>query len=157
VQVNCDNPFLSPSMVQEFCTNLGLGPGDTTTLLIGRRNTEGGGRQDDIGHQAFRVVAGIRGGITDDWRYDAYFQHGKTERASTFLNDFSIVRTTRALQVAIDQRTDPETGEPLNPRPSAPRSACPSWTAPTRTVCPGTSSRRAASRLRPFGTCRRRD
>lgn len=115
VQVNCDNPFLSPSMVQEFCTNLGLGPGDTTTLLIGRRNTEGGGRQDDIGHQAFRVVAGIRGGITDDWRYDAYFQHGKTERASTFLNDFSIVRTARALQVAIDQRTDPETGEPLNP------------------------------------------
>jgi len=114
VQVNCNNPFLSPSMVQEWCTNLGLGPDDTTTLLIGRRNTEGGPRQDDIGHQAFRVVAGIRGAITDDWRYDAYFQHGKTERASTFLNDFSIVRTARALQAAIDNRLDPETGEPLN-------------------------------------------
>ena len=107
-QVNCSNPFLSPSMVQEWCTNFGLGPDDFTTLLVGRRNTEGGGRQDDIGHQAYRVVAGLRGEVLDNWSFDVYFQQGSTERSSTFLNDFSITRTGRALQAVID----PETGEP---------------------------------------------
>src|SRR5690606_631361 len=49
----------------------------------------------------------------EDWTYDAYFQHGTSERASTFLNDFSIARTQRAVQVAIDTRVD-ETGAPVN-------------------------------------------
>lgn len=109
VNVSCSNPLLSPDQVQEFCTRFGLGPDDTGVVLIGRRNVEGGARQDDIGHTAFRVVAGIRGSINDNWQYDAYFQHGRTERASTYLNDFSIVRTLRALDVILH----PDTGEPV--------------------------------------------
>jgi iron complex outermembrane recepter protein len=114
VQLNCDNPFLSPSMVQEFCTAGGLGLDDFTTVYPGRRNIEGGGRQDDIGHEAYRIVAGFRGDITPDWNFDAYFQHGKTQRSSTYLNDFSIVRLGRALQVRVDDRVD-EAGQPVNP------------------------------------------
>jgi iron complex outermembrane recepter protein len=112
--VNCGNPLLSPSQIQTFCTDLGLGPDDFTTLLIGRRNVEGGGRQDDIGHQSYRVVAGLRGELTSDWSWDAYFQHGTTERSSTSLNDFSIARTDRSLQVALDDRLD-ASGAPLDP------------------------------------------
>lgn len=108
VEVNCDNPLLSAAQVQEFCGQFGLGPDDSGLALIGRRNVEGGGRQDDIGHQAYRIIGGVRGSIGDLWNYDAYVQHGTTERSSTYLNDFSIARTIRALQV----RTDPETGEP---------------------------------------------
>lgn len=112
--INCDNPLLSAQQVAEFCTAAGLGPNDFATVFTGRRNTEGGGRQDDIGHDSFRIVAGLRGDITPEWRYDFYFQHGRTRRASTFLNDFSITRFNRALQVRIDDRVD-ETGEPVDP------------------------------------------
>lgn len=108
VDVNCDNPLLSPSQVENFCTAQGLGPADMTTLLVGRRNVEGGGRQDDIEHSSFRVVAGFRGDLSENWSYDTYFQHGRTERDSTYLNDFSIVRLGRALQVRIDDRVTDE-------------------------------------------------
>jgi iron complex outermembrane receptor protein len=114
LQVNCDNPLLSASQVEQFCTASGLSGSDLATLQVGRRNTEGGGRQDDIGHQSYRLLAGLRGDVAADWRYDAYFQHGTSERASTFLNDFSIARTQRAVQIGIDQRLD-EAGQPLDP------------------------------------------
>jgi iron complex outermembrane recepter protein len=112
VELNCDNPLLSASQVAQFCTAAGLGPDDTTTVFPGRRNTEGGGRQDDIEHESFRVVAGLRGDISEDWQYDAYFQHGTTNRSSTYLNDFSITRLGRSMQVRIDDRV--EDGEPVN-------------------------------------------
>ena len=102
--ISCSNPLWSAQMVQEFCTNLGLGPTDNATLLIGRRNTEGGGRQDDIGHESYRIVAGLRGELTDILSYDVYFQHGETKRNSTYLNDFSIRRTGLALN-AVDDGT----------------------------------------------------
>ncbi|HEU4779419.1 MAG TPA: TonB-dependent receptor [Steroidobacteraceae bacterium] len=97
--ISCANPLWSASMVEEFCTNLGLTAADSATLLIGRRNTEGGGRQDDIGHESYRIVAGVRGELNDMLSYDAYFQHGETKRNSTYLNDFSIRRTGLALNV----------------------------------------------------------
>jgi hypothetical protein len=96
-----------------FCDDQELGPNDSTHLLIGRRNTEGGGRQDDIGHEAYRAVLGVKGGVGDIWNYDVSFQHGVTRRNSTYLNDFSIVRTGRALQARIDDRLDGD-GNPLN-------------------------------------------
>lgn len=113
IEVNCDNPLLSASQVANFCTAAGLGPMDTTTIYPGRRNIEGGGRQDDIEHDSFRVVAGFRGDLGESWSYDTYFQHGQTERSSTYLNDFSITRLGRALQVRIDDRV--EDGGPVDP------------------------------------------
>ena len=62
-------------------------------MLIGRRNTEGGGRQDDIGHESYRIVAGVRGDINDVLSYDAYYLNGEVKRNSTYLNDFSTRRT----------------------------------------------------------------
>jgi iron complex outermembrane recepter protein len=111
VDVNCDNPLLSPAQIANFCTAGGLGPTDDTTLLVARRNVEGGGRQDDIEHDSFRIVAGLRGDLGENWNYDTYFQQGQTERQSTYLNDFSIERLGRSLQVRIDDRTDD--GEPV--------------------------------------------
>jgi len=107
-RVNCDNPLLSPSMVQTWCTQFGLGPTDITDVLIGRRNVEGGGRQDDIGHEAYRFVAGFRGDITPTWSYDGYFQHGRTKRNSTYNNDMSLVREARSLQVRNDANGVPQ-------------------------------------------------
>ena len=100
--VNCNNPYWSASMRQEFCGQFGLGPNDYGQLLIGRRNTEGGGRQDDIGHSSYRLVTGVRGELNDMLSYDAYLLHGETKRNSTYQNDFSSRRTALALNAATD-------------------------------------------------------
>src|SRR5688572_14877340 len=100
--VNCNNPYWSPSMVQEFCGQFGLAADDFGQILIGRRNTEGGGRQDDIGHESYRIVAGVRGDINDVLSYDAYYLNGEVKRNSTYLNDFSTRRTALALNAAPD-------------------------------------------------------
>jgi iron complex outermembrane recepter protein len=111
--LNCNNPLWSPSMKNEFCTQFGLGDDDFAQVLIGRRNTEGGGRQDDIGHQSYRIVTGVRGEINDILSYDGYLLHGETKRNSTYFNDFSSRRTALALNVDIDTRLKPD-GTPVN-------------------------------------------
>jgi outer membrane receptor protein involved in Fe transport len=64
-----------------------------------RRDVEGGGRQDDLQHTTYRIVGGMRGQLSDVWSYDAYYQYGRVNFAETYLNDFSVTRLTRALDV----------------------------------------------------------
>jgi len=70
-----------------------------------RRNVEGGGRQDDLQHTSFRIVAGMRGDLNDVWSYDTYYQYAQTNFAQTYLNDFSVTRLTRALDVIDNPNT----------------------------------------------------
>ena len=70
-----------------------------------RRNVEGGGRQDTLQHTSFRVVAGMRGDLSDVWSYDTYYQFGRVNFAETYLNDFSINRISRALDVVDNPAT----------------------------------------------------
>ncbi|MGH8178527.1 MAG: TonB-dependent receptor domain-containing protein [Steroidobacter sp.] len=104
--VPCNNPLFTPSEQQAFCTQYGLSTAadsdDTINVLVGRRNVEGGGRQNDIGHQSFRAVLGLRGDISDAWSYDAYGQIGESQLTSNQTNDFSITRLGRALDVVRD-------------------------------------------------------
>ncbi|WP_294192235.1 TonB-dependent receptor, partial [uncultured Sphingomonas sp.] len=64
-----------------------------------RRNVEGGARQDDLQHTAYRIVAGARGDVAKGLTYDAYYQYGRTNYSETYLNDFSVTRLGRALDV----------------------------------------------------------
>ena len=73
-----------------------------------RRNVEGGGRDDDLRHTDYRVVAGMRGDPLPGISYDAYYQTGHTLRQETYFNDFSVTR----LNFALDIVTDPATGLP---------------------------------------------
>jgi outer membrane receptor protein involved in Fe transport len=102
--LSCSNPLWSASEFQEWCGQFGLTEDDTTVLLPGKRNVEGGGRQNDIGHEASRLVAGVRGNINDIWSYDVSGVHGETKRNSTYLNDFSVSRLGKALN-AVDDGT----------------------------------------------------
>ncbi|MGI9362656.1 MAG: TonB-dependent receptor domain-containing protein, partial [Parasphingorhabdus sp.] len=67
-----------------------------------RRNVEGGPRQDDLQHTSYRAVIGMKGDLSPAWSYDAYYQYGRTNFAQTYLNDFSVTRITRALDVVDD-------------------------------------------------------
>jgi len=64
-----------------------------------RRNIEGGGRQDDLQHVSYRAVVGVKGDLSPAWSYDAFYQYGRNNYAQTYLNDFSVSRLGRALDV----------------------------------------------------------
>src|SRR5262249_2573740 len=73
--VNCNNPFLTDSEratwavtaddAGNLLTNCNDDPSGSLDLLVLRRNIEGGGRQDDISHQSYRGVVGIKGDINE--------------------------------------------------------------------------------------------
>ena len=101
--IRWENPFLS----QAWRDTLGLtGPGDTADGLIFRRNVEGGGRQDDQRHTSCRGVIGVKGEI-GNWNYDVFAQMGKVLYSETYLNDFSIARSARAVDVVADANGNP--------------------------------------------------
>jgi outer membrane receptor protein involved in Fe transport len=114
-QVNCDNPFLGSvadpnSPAYAFCgPGSGLGPTDNASIFAGRRNVEGGGRQDHLEHAAYRVLFGAKGDLGAGWSYDASAQYGSTILSEEYTNDMSISRIGRALQVV----NDPDTGTPV--------------------------------------------
>jgi outer membrane receptor protein involved in Fe transport len=66
-----------------------LYPGeDEFGIYIGKRNTEGGPRSDVLTHSSFRVVAGVKGSISESWNYDISYLHAQTSSNSTYINDF---------------------------------------------------------------------
>jgi outer membrane receptor protein involved in Fe transport len=93
--VNFDNPLLSAS----WRTALGLlKPGDSTDIVLQRRNVEGGGRISEFRHTTFREVVGVKGEIAK-WSYDVYAENAKMifqqAQKNYFLND----RIDRAMNV----------------------------------------------------------
>lgn len=109
--VPCNNPLFTSEEQQAFCTGFGLSTAanstDTVNISVGRRNVEGGGRLNDIGHQSYRTVIGIRGDINDTWSYDAYGQYGTSQLNSNQTKDFSITRLGRSLDVVRDANGNP--------------------------------------------------
>jgi len=101
--VNCANPYLSATELTAWCngstagTTLSGGAGNG--LYIGRRNVEGGNRQDDIEHTDWREVLGVKGKINDAWSYDASFQYGIVNLSDTYYNDVSTTKINYALDV----------------------------------------------------------
>jgi iron complex outermembrane recepter protein len=96
VEVNCNNPFLSASQLTALCNGSTAG---TAELLMGRRNVEGGLRINDLEHTSFRDVVGLKGELVDGWKYDTYFQEGRTEYANFGSGNFSKSALANALQV----------------------------------------------------------
>ena len=81
--------------------------GDTQTVNIGRRNVEGGSRQNDLRHTSYRGVFGLRGDLNDRWRYEVHYQYAKVNMKDAYRNDLSVTRIRRAL----DAVQDPATGQ----------------------------------------------
>jgi len=78
-----------------------LWPGENDFgIYIGKRNVEGGPRQDILNHRSFRLVAGVNGVLTDEWEYDMSYMYGQTDSSTTYVNDFLGPR----LAIAVDSR-----------------------------------------------------
>ena len=104
--LGCGNPFLSQQQFEALCGAYGLTRDDRQQVFIGRRNVEGGNRQNDLHHTSYRGVVGLRGDLNDTWRYDLYYQYSEVRMQNTYLNDLSVTRIGRAL----DAVRDPATG-----------------------------------------------
>jgi iron complex outermembrane receptor protein len=92
---NCSNPFLSMAELSTWC---GGNTANTATVLIGRRDVEGGPRRDTLDHTDFHEVLGVKGKINDAWDYDASFQYS-TVSEPNLANLFDKVKEGNALNV----------------------------------------------------------
>jgi outer membrane receptor protein involved in Fe transport len=107
IAVSCTNPFLSANEVATICAPGNVDPATIdaqaplgrANVAVLRRNVEGGPRQDDLRHTDYRLVAGIRGNLTTNWRYDLYGQYGTAIYAERYLNDVSLSHVAQALDV----------------------------------------------------------
>jgi outer membrane receptor protein involved in Fe transport len=97
--VSCANPLWTTDQFDAFCGDFGLTAADDTRIRFNRRNVEGGGRQQDLEHSAYRAGFGVKGDINEAWSYDASLFQGTSRISNTYLNDFSIQRSARALDV----------------------------------------------------------
>jgi iron complex outermembrane receptor protein len=108
--INCDNPTLSAQQLATIgCDAAAIAAGDSVTLYMARRNTEGGGRQQRFAKSSFRALAGIRGAISENWDYDASVQYSSGITDASANNYFHKTRLVRALDVI----SDPVTGAPV--------------------------------------------
>jgi iron complex outermembrane recepter protein len=106
--INCDSPLLNAGQRTAIgCTPANITAGDTVPLFIGRRNVEGGGRQDDLRYQTYRALFGFRGSFAEGWDYDVSAQYARVQLSRVYRNDFSVTRLGRALDVV----TNPANGQ----------------------------------------------
>lgn len=96
-RLGCGNAFLSEQQFDLLCGRYGLSRDDEQTVFIGRRNVEGGARQNDLRHTAYRGVVGLRGLLVDPWRYDVHYQRATVDMRRRYLNDLSRTRIERSL------------------------------------------------------------
>jgi outer membrane receptor protein involved in Fe transport len=132
------NPYLNgtagndPSVNQQLCNpaNIAsnqlyyntdiLGPGGTPLsgnqiyLGLGRRNVEGGGRQDNYTSDAIRQVIGIKGGWGDVWTYDAYGSYGITDFSDREANFLGTQQIANALNVVTGPNGQPTCQSVIN-------------------------------------------
>ena len=78
-------------------------------LAIGRRNVEGGPRQDDLRHKSIRLLGGFEGNLGRGVTYDTSYLWGQVNLDRQYRNDVSVTRLSRAIDVV----TDPSTGQPV--------------------------------------------
>ena len=116
--INCDNPYLPVDSLASLINTDADGNviascdpsspvfADSITMYIGRRNVEGGGRQQSFANSTFRMVAGVRGAINDGWGYDVSAQYSSGSGTAKTLNYFVTPRIVRSLDVILDP--DPE-------------------------------------------------
>ncbi|WP_262693020.1 TonB-dependent receptor plug domain-containing protein [Kordiimonas aestuarii] len=93
-----ESGLLNDAQRQWLTDQYGIGPGEQFGVYIGKRNVEGGPRANLISHNAFRIVTGVKGDITDTWSYDASFQYGSTTFVSNYVNDFFAPNIRTALE-----------------------------------------------------------
>ncbi len=102
LEVNPNSPYFAPE-VQAALPSLGVNAdGNVSLPFIGRRMVENGSRQSLDNRDAFRVLAGLKGDINDNWSYDGYYSHSNLNYSQLLNNDVSDTRFRQAVLVTDD-------------------------------------------------------
>lgn len=108
--VNPDSPFFGPAVqaaldgIRSDTNGDGVIDGDDNATLpyIGRRMVENGSRQSEDRRNAFRILVGARGDISDNWGWDAYYSKAQLTGNNSLNNDVSASRFAQAALVTDD-------------------------------------------------------
>ncbi len=119
---HCSNPLLTAQELSTLCNATTLAQnqalygltGDAFNIYIGRRNVEGGGRQDAFTSSSIRQVIGVKGKFNDAWSYDAYGQVGITQFQDIEHNFLGTQQITQALDVTTGPNGQPVCAGALN-------------------------------------------
>ncbi|WP_336961611.1 TonB-dependent receptor plug domain-containing protein [Sphingobium aquiterrae] len=98
VTIRVDNAYLPTSVRQQMIAN------NLTSISIGTSNVDLGQQGSDNTREVFRYVAGAGGEfrvIGADWKYDAYFQYGKTKTHEMLTNAWNLARMTLATDAVV--------------------------------------------------------
>jgi iron complex outermembrane receptor protein len=76
--INCNNALATATQLQQLC-GADAGTAATRTMIISRRNVEGGGRTSDLKRASYRALIGLRGDLNENWNYDFYMQYGTVQ------------------------------------------------------------------------------
>ncbi|GLS26251.1 TonB-dependent receptor [Marinibactrum halimedae] len=124
----CGNPFMSDQQYNALCGALEYGRdeySDDGDILIGRRNVEGGARNNDLEHESLRTLFGFKGNINESWSYDIFAQYSEVEFYEAYNNDLSKIRVNRALDARLDENNNVVCASTLGPNPEDPD--CVAW------------------------------
>ncbi|MEX2151644.1 MAG: TonB-dependent receptor [Steroidobacteraceae bacterium] len=98
--INCGNPLIPTGILGTIgCDAVAIAADTSVPFYIGRRNVEGGGRQQSFANAGFRAVTGLRGAINEAWNYDVSAQYSQGKGSATTLNNFDLNRVKFALDV----------------------------------------------------------
>jgi iron complex outermembrane recepter protein len=98
-QINCNNPLMNAAEVAAFCTNAGYSPTDIATVVLQKRNVEGGGRVSHLNHTDLRYTGGVKGTLNSVWAYDVYGLQATVRSPQSYSNDLNVTRIQNALIV----------------------------------------------------------
>jgi len=97
VEINPNSAFFAPDVQDAFNANTEANGGNQ--YFIGRRMVENGSRQAIDVREAFRVLVGANGDITDNWSYDAFYSFSNLDNQTSLNNDVSASRFIQAVLV----------------------------------------------------------
>ena len=84
---------------EEYCYGDQCGTWIGYATYVGKRNVEGGPRQDHISVDAGRFVMGLKGELgLGDWEYDFSYLYGKTNSSSFYQNDMSAEKLKNVIE-----------------------------------------------------------
>ena len=116
VEVNLDNPVLSPTLQQLFAENYACAP-NLACIIFGRRFIEVGDRIFTSKRDYTRIVTGLRGDLGENWSFDGWVTYTKSSNDYWWQNPVSRSRVLQGMLVdpATNECYDPENGcVPLN-------------------------------------------
>lgn len=91
VDVACDD-----ELIGTLCGDLGI-TDDTVTVLVNKRNVEGGPRSTSRETTSYSITSGLAGLISDNWSYDASFMYNRSSVTAESRGDFVTDRVRSAL------------------------------------------------------------